>query len=255
LTAPTKRLDAARFDADKPAPYLHNYEQYFRPFADRDIRLLELGVYRGGSLLLWRDYFERGLVVGLDVNPIEVPDSTGRVRVYRGMQQDKELLDRIARECAPEGFDIVIDDCAHIGELARASFWHLFERHLKPGGLYVIEDWGTGYWDDWPDGVAYRPAKRRDGRSPFRQKLLSGLTRLQRSGLAQKLPFVSPLKRALHGRQFHSHDFGMVGFVKELIDELGAADITHPTHGRPPQRRSRFRELHFSPSQLFVVKA
>src|SRR5438309_8699047 len=52
-------------------------------------------------------------------------------------------------ETAPEGFDVIIDDCSHIGELTRISFWHLFEHHLKPGGLYVIEDWSTGYWDSW----------------------------------------------------------------------------------------------------------
>lgn len=42
-----------------------------------------------------------------------------------------------------------------IGVLARASFWHLFDNQLKSGGMYVIEDWGTGYWDKWLDGVSY----------------------------------------------------------------------------------------------------
>ena len=36
--------------------------------------------------------------------------------------------------------------------LTKMAFWHLFDNHLKPNGLYVIEDWGTSYWDDWPDG-------------------------------------------------------------------------------------------------------
>lgn len=157
--ASTKRtLDASGYDTDKAAHthYLRNYEECFRDLLDRDVRLLELGVYRGGSLLLWRDYFERGLVVGLDINPVEINDPTGRIRIYQGEQQDTLLLDRIARECAPEGFDVIIDDCSHVGQLTRASFRHLFDRHLKPGGLYVIEDWGTGYWDSWPDGVRYR---------------------------------------------------------------------------------------------------
>jgi len=41
-----------------------------------------------------------------------------------------------------------------LNALTRRSFWHFFQHHLKPGGLYVIEDWGTGYWSDWPDGAA-----------------------------------------------------------------------------------------------------
>jgi spermidine synthase len=54
----------------------------------------------------------------------------------------------VARKTAPEGFDIIIDDASHFGDLTKIAFWHLFDNHLKPSGLYVIEDWGTGYWSD-----------------------------------------------------------------------------------------------------------
>jgi len=63
----------------------------------------------------------------------------------------------VARKTAPEGFDIIIDDASHFGDLTKIAFWHLFDNHLKPSGLYVIEDWGTGYWSDWTDGKTYRP--------------------------------------------------------------------------------------------------
>jgi len=254
-------LDASKYDTDKAAHthYLRNYEEYFRPLLDRDIRLLELGVLHGGSLQLWRDYFERGLVVGLDLNPVRVDDPTGRIRVYQGGQQDTELLDRVARECAPEGFDVIIDDCSHVGDLARVSFWHLFEHHLKPGGLYVIEDWGTGYWDFWPDGVHYRPRRKSPtSHSPVRHRLSRAATRLYNGPLG-RLPLARPLaslaKRALQLGLYRSHDYGMVGFVKELIDELGMADITHPRFGNAPPRASRFREMRLSTSHLFIVKA
>lgn len=260
MTSTRKQLNASGYDTDKAAHahYLRNYEEHFRGLVDKDVRLLELGVLNGGSLLLWRDYFERGTVVGLDLNPVQVEDPTGRIRVYTGGQDDTALLDRIARECAPEGFDVIIDDCAHVGTLARASFWHLFERHLKPGGLYVIEDWGTGYWDFWPDGTRYRERPAR-AHSPARHRLSRALTRLHESAPARRLPLLRGLasraKRLLQRGQFRSHDFGMVGFVKELIDECGMADITHPSHGVPPQRPSRIRELRISPSHLFIVKA
>ncbi|HYY94551.1 MAG TPA: hypothetical protein VE713_08540 [Pyrinomonadaceae bacterium] len=153
---------------------------------------------------------------------------------------------------------MIIDDCSHVGTLARASFWHLFERHLKPGGLYVIEDWGTGYWDFWPDGTRYRERRTR-AHSPARHRLSRALVRLHESTLARRLPFARTLtsraKRVLLRGQFRSHDFGMAGFVKELIDECGMADITHPDFGNAPQRTSRIRELRISPSHLFVVKA
>lgn len=250
---------AARYDTDKAVHthYLRNYEDYFGAMRDKEVRLLELGIKEGGSLLLWRDYFERGLVVGLDINPVRLDDPTGRIRTYEGPQQDTELLDRVARENAPEGFDIIIDDCAHIGVLARESFWHLFDRHLKSGGVYVIEDWGTGYWDEWVDGVAYR--QRRKSLSPALYRLTRALARLRQSPSVGRIPLAARLlsgaKAAVLGAQYRSHDYGMVGFVKELIDELGAADITHPEMGEGPHRASKFREMRVSPSHLFIVKS
>ena len=129
---------------------------------------------------------------------------------------------------------------------------------FKPGGLYVIEDWGTGYWDFWPDGVRYRERRVR-GYGQVRHKLSRALVRLHEGSLARRLPLVRGLasraKRVLQRRQFRSHDFGMVGFVKELIDECGMADITHHAYGIAPPRPSKIREMRISPSHLFVVKA
>lgn len=250
---------AAKYDTDKAAhaEYLHNYEHYFADLRGREVRLFELGIKEGGSLYLWRDYFERGLVVGLDVEAVRLEDPSGRIRAYQGMQQDTALLDRIARENAPEGFDIIIDDCAHIGVLARESFWHLFEHHLKRGGIYVIEDWGTGYWDGWLDGVSYRRGRKSLNSALYRST--RAVARLQQNSIVGRVPLVGRLlsktKAAVLGAQYHSHDYGMVGFVKELVDELGMADITHPRMGAGTPRKSKFREMRLSPSHLFIVKA
>ena len=254
------RLDASSYDTDKALHphYLRSYEEYFDQLQDREVRLLELGVYKGGSLLLWRDYFRKGLIVGLDLNPIQLDDPSGRIRTYCGQQQDTDLLDQIARETAPDGFDVIIDDCSHIGELTRISFWHLFDNYLKPGGLYVIEDWSTGYWDSWFDGVGFRP--RSDlNYSATLFRLRSRMARLYRSAFVGRLPLARKLiiavRKLMNAGQFHSHDYGLVGFVKELVDECGMADITRPDLGKPPQRSSKFQEMRISPGQVFIIKA
>ncbi|HLL71763.1 MAG TPA: hypothetical protein VK363_10045 [Pyrinomonadaceae bacterium] len=251
---------AGRYDTDKAVhtQYLRNYEHYFEPLRREPVRLFELGIKEGGSLLLWRDYFERGFVVGLDIEPVRLEDSTGRIRTYQGMQQDTALLDRIARENAPDGFDIIIDDCAHIGVLARASFWHLFDNHLKSGGVYIVEDWGTGYWDMWVDGVAYRRGRKE--LNPLLYRLTRIVARVQQNEVVRRVPLVgrilSGVKATILGAQYHSHDYGMVGFVKELIDELGMSDITNPQMGAGgAHRESKFREMRLSPSHLFIIKA
>lgn len=139
-----------------------SYEPFFAPLVGKGITLLELGIHEGASLRFWHDYFENATIVGLDCNSVNINDPTGMIHVYRGYQEDTKLLDRIAAEWAPDGFDVVIDDCSHIGKLTRISFYHIFQNHLKQGGLYAIEDWGTGYlpWYQWPDGGCYKPKSR-----------------------------------------------------------------------------------------------
>lgn len=188
--------------------------------------------------------------MGLDVKPVELDDPTGRILLYRGRQEDPQLLELIARQTAPEGFDIVIDDCSHIGELARASFWRLFDHHLKPGELYAIEDWGTGYWDSWPDDQRYAvPALPAPSAASlrFRALLARGLKRL-----LKRLP-PAPAG-GLGGTRFPSHEYGMVGFIKQLVDECGMGDVTSPGWGLSPYRASKFKQMHISHGLVIIVK-
>jgi hypothetical protein len=212
----SKQLDLAAYDTDKiQHQYLEVYDPILAPWVDREITLLEIGIHRGGSLKLWRDYFPRGRIVGIDLKLPKNFVPGERVQVFEGSQADTEFLSEVAMKTAPEGFDIIIDDASHIGELSKTTFWHLFDHHLKPGGLYAIEDWGTGYLDDFPDGKKFDP----------------------------KPSALDP---------FPCHSQGMVGFVKELVDEQGAGSITL---GRNEEfRLSKFRSLLVTGGVIFVSK-
>jgi len=232
-------LDLTHYDTDKvPNLYLDHYDPVLLPYVEQEITLLEIGIHRGGSLLLWRDYFPRGKIIGID---LQVPldwTAVDRIQIFQGHQQDIAFLSRVARETAPDGFDIIIDDASHIANLTRVSFWHLFDNHLKSGGVYAIEDWGTGYWDDWPDGKAYPDA------GSWLPTILSGLRRVR--GIRRL--------RAVQRTRYPNHSFGMVGFVKELVDEQGASDLTRRTFRGTTTRPSKFRNLLVVPSIVFVTK-
>ncbi|HEY8028041.1 MAG TPA: class I SAM-dependent methyltransferase [Gaiellaceae bacterium] len=116
--------------------YASVYEQYLGPWRRRPFTLLELGVYRGESMRMWRDYFPKARIVGLDIDPEAARRAPG-FEVYVGSQADPELLGRVTRDLPT--IDVVIDDASHINELTVASFHSLFP-HLAPGGLYFIED-------------------------------------------------------------------------------------------------------------------
>ena len=217
-------LKQNRYDTDKSDEYLRNYERACYHLRDVPISLLEVGVSKGGSLLLWRDYFTRGEIFGVDLYPpADLSDSSGRIRVFQGDQGNTAQMDAIASEASPSGFDIIIDDASHIGSLTAATFQTLFYKHLKPGGFYSIEDWGTGYWESWSDGS--RPT-------------YSDLPQFEN-----------------RGNQFPSHQSGMVGLVKQLLDECALRDILHPKFGVPGSRRTYIRSIHFSNGLAMIEKS
>lgn len=256
-----KSLVAGQFGTDKNQVYLDNYERFFSGIRSEKITLLELGIFRGESLLLWEDYFPNGTIVGIDIQTANVAGTSERIFEFQGYQQDTDFLDTVAREKAPHGFDIIIDDASHVGDLSRITFWHLFDNHLKHGGIYVIEDWRTGYWDAWIDGAPYKQPKEGTVIRPCVhgcvEKCLNRAKQNIRNGWAKRwiVLFLSRLRKRIYKRRFPSHDFGMVGFVKELVDELGMDMITNPARGsRVPQRQPKFERMEIGPGQVFVIK-
>ncbi len=234
------------------AHYMRNYDEFLGPLRQGSLRLLELGIAEGDSLRKWAQWMPNARVVGLDIRPRIPGLDSDRIVTYQGEQQDKALLDRIGREQAPQGFDVIVDDASHVGQLTRMSFWHLFEHHLKPGGLYFIEDWGTGYWPQYVDGRKYRP---REPSFLPRERLfnaLAGSEVVRGQSFLRKVVGWTRWRSAQ--RSFPSHQRGMVGFVKELVDECGMRDITHEHFGIGSPRSSRFEWVRFSLGHAIVKK-
>lgn len=121
--------------------YAAAYADVFGPLRSKRIKLLEIGLFKGSSLLGWRAYFPHASIAGFDIMP-KPEMARGRVRIYQGDQGSAADLDRV---CAAEGqFDLIIDDGSHFNRHQLFSFRHLFP-HLKEGGIYVIEDVQTSY--------------------------------------------------------------------------------------------------------------
>jgi demethylmacrocin O-methyltransferase len=192
---------ARRFGSDKWGDhfYTSRYEQYFAPHRDQRITLLEIGVggyevpHAGGeSLRMWKYYFRRGMIYGLDLfdkSPIDEP----RIRTIRGDQADPAFLETLAGAIAP--IDIAIDDGSHMSEHIVTSFTTLFPR-LADGGLYVIEDLQTSYWAGWNGG-------RSDRNDPattvgFLKRLVDALHHQDLSGAVTDAPALERSIRGVH---------------------------------------------------------
>lgn len=132
--------------------YTPHYMTHLRKYKFKRINLLEIGVggygnpYAGGnSLRMWKKYFPFGKIFSIDIyDKSQLQEN--RIKIYKGSQIDEIFLNRITDETG--NFDIIIDDGSHINEHVITTFNILFHK-LKDGGIYVIEDTQTSYWEDF----------------------------------------------------------------------------------------------------------
>ena len=122
-------------------PDLHGfteiYERFFFPLRQEPVRILEIGIDQGGSLLMWADYFPKAQIFGIDIVDCS-PMETDRVRTFVADQSKREQLGAFLAKY-PGPYDIVLDDGGHSMEQQQVSLGFLFP-HVRPGGYYVVED-------------------------------------------------------------------------------------------------------------------
>jgi len=159
---PYRRMDltqlAQEFGSDKWGThrYTPHYERHFAHLRDREMLVLELGIggyaregQGGASLKMWKWFFPRARVVGVDLQDKSFVDEP-RIRTFQGSQTDRKLMRRIVKRFgAPT---IVIDDGSHQSPHVITSFEILFPM-LADGGIYVIEDTQTSYWPRFKGSV------------------------------------------------------------------------------------------------------
>jgi hypothetical protein len=139
-------------NVQKSLHYLPVYESAMAGFRDRPVRMLEIGVDRGGSMQMWRRYLQpESTIVGIDINrkasQFDNPPQNLHVRI--GAQQDTAFLHDVIGEFGP--FDVILDDGSHMTSHMVETFRYLFPNGLASGGVYIVEDIGTNYQKSWRD--------------------------------------------------------------------------------------------------------
>lgn len=135
----------------KWAHYFPIYEQHFSRFRNQAIVFYEIGVFRGGSLPMWKKWFgPLATIVGIDINPACKQFEERNCHVRIGSQSDHEFLTTIIREFGPP--DIVLDDGSHMQKDLLQTFSFLFP-NLKNNGVYLVEDAHACYLQDWGGGL------------------------------------------------------------------------------------------------------
>ena len=143
---------AQSYGTDKSSDY-HNYcDKYanYLPFERySQLNIMEIGVLNGRSVKTWKEYFYRANILGIDINPDCKQYEDDKIRIEIGSQADSIFLQNIKEMYGP--FDMILDDGSHMNSHVIYSFEHLLDS-IKSGGVYIVEDTATSYWNDWEGG-------------------------------------------------------------------------------------------------------
>jgi hypothetical protein len=131
--------------------YFPIYDRHLAPYRDRGAKVLEIGVFHGGSLDMWERYLGPSTeLVGVDIDPqARMLADPGRTVVI-GDQADRGFLQSLVDEYGP--FDVVLDDGGHTVKQQITSIETLFPT-LIDGGIYIVEDSHTSYWESYGGGL------------------------------------------------------------------------------------------------------
>ncbi len=141
------------FSSDKQRAGDHSYgatyHQHFARFRRKPVKVLEIGVLDGASLLCWRAFFPRGRIIGCDIEP-KCQFAMGRIATFMADQSDGAAIRRLCSQHGP--FDIIIDDGSHLSAHQIFTFREIFAS-LNDGGLYILEDVQTSFWPGFFGGT------------------------------------------------------------------------------------------------------
>jgi len=123
------------YGSDKPVQYTPFYDLLFTSMRERVKSVFEIGIFNGGSLRMWRDYFPNAHIYGMDILEERIFQEE-RIKTFQGDQASLAAFGP-ALKYAP--FDLIIDDGSHAPHHQVSNAEYLMP-YLKPGGLYIIED-------------------------------------------------------------------------------------------------------------------
>jgi hypothetical protein len=118
--------------------YFDIYDNHFQRFRGRKVVILEIGIFKGGSLEVWRKYFgPQCEIIGIDINPLCKRFEDEKTKIFIGSQDDRNFLRNLKKEIPK--IDILIDDGGHMMDQLRITFEELYD-WVAEDGVYLAED-------------------------------------------------------------------------------------------------------------------
>ena len=143
-------------DIHKWIHYFDIYEDNLKQFKNTENIFLEIGIFKGGSLKMWKEYFGPNTkIYGIDIDPECKKFEDEQIKIFIGDQTDTKFLSDVIEKIGEP--NIILDDGGHTSNQQITSFNYLFEK-LDSKGIYIVEDTHTSYhknFQDRQDGLTF----------------------------------------------------------------------------------------------------
>jgi len=157
--------------------YFEIYHRHLSGFVGSSPKLMEIGVFSGGSLGMWREYFGEGCrIIGVDLERACEAYAGPGVEIRIGDQEDRSFWRGLAQDL--NGLDVVIDDGGHTPEQQLVTLEEVLPA-LNPGGVYICEDihGATNRFASYVYGIAAELNTMRPTSSEELDSGIDGITR------------------------------------------------------------------------------
>jgi cephalosporin hydroxylase len=158
-----------KYNTDKST--YHNYTDFYDSlfiFNKQDIKtLIEIGVAKGDSIKMWREYFMNATIYCYDYNMSQAPDISklDNVHFLYMDQENRNSIKQGVKDIALYSVDIIIDDGGHFSSQQRNTLEVLWP-YLISGGIYIIEDIHTNIKHWYPNKISWNHNKTYWDESP-----------------------------------------------------------------------------------------
>ena len=194
--------------------YFDIYHRHFAKFIGKEVDVLEIGIYSGGSLGMWRSYFgEKCHIYGVDIEEACKIYANDYASVFIGDQADRSFWSDFKNKV--QSVDIIIDDGGHSPEQQMVTLEEMLP-NLQPGGVYLCEDVHDSF----------------NNFSSFATSLVNDLNKLDRdqSSLISFQSNASPAQSMIHSIHFYPY---VVVIEKNLVPVKTLNSLKHGTIWQP----------------------
>ena len=131
----------------KHVSYFSVYDQYFTRFQNSELIIVEIGIFSGGSLFMWRNFFgNKARIIGVDLDPNAKKWEKNGFEIFIGDQSEPKFWEEFFKNVG--NVDIVIDDGGHTYEQQIITATCCIP-YINKGGILLVEDVHTSFLSEF----------------------------------------------------------------------------------------------------------